>query len=221
MAITASSLIEDVARYLSDYEEDESYVHWTREDLLSYFKRAVSVVALTNHKRFIKKTEIKLVAGAVQDVPEICESDVSVLGLADENGVVRERARRSRIWAYPSIGRPVCSSKVKGTGYQLKSYDFDPENERTIIVEPPVPDDAEATLVISCFQPPQITSEDSVLELGEQLESAVFELMLYYAWGVDIEDNASRERSNTHWTNAMTLMRLPLELQRLAKLVAR
>ena len=94
MAITANSLIEDVARYLSDYDEDEAYVHWTREDLLSYFKRAISIVAMTNRSKFVKKTEIKLVEGALQDVPNHCESDVSVYGLLDENGVVTERVRR-------------------------------------------------------------------------------------------------------------------------------
>jgi len=45
--------------------------------------------------------------------------------------------------------------------------------------------------------------------------------MLYYAWGVDIEDPANRERSNQHWNNAMALMKLNLEMQQLAKQVAR
>lgn len=221
MAITANSLIEDVARYLSDYDEDEAYVHWTREDLLSYFKRAISIVAMTNRSKFVKKTEIKLVEGALQDVPNHCESDVSVYGLLDENGVVTERVRRARLSIYPTLGRPVCSSRIKSKTYKLRSYDIDPENPRQIFVDPPVPAGVEATLVISCYQPPVVTSDDSVIDMGADLESAVFELMLYYAWGVDIEDNASRERSNQHWQNAMTLMKLNIEMQRLAKQVAK
>lgn len=221
MAITANSLIEDVARYLSDYDEDEAYVHWTREDLLSYFKRAISIVAMTNQKKFVKKTEIKLVEGILQDVPDHCESDVSVYGLADENGVVTERARRTRIGFYPKLGRPVCSSRIKSNTYKLNSYDIDPDNPRQIIVDPPVPAGTEATLVISCYQPPVVTSEDSAIDMGADLESAVFELMLYYAWGVDIEDTANRERSNQHWNNAMTLMKLNLEMQQRARQVAR
>ena len=58
MAITARTLIEDVSRYLSDYDEDESYVHWTKEDLLSYFKRAISIVAITKRDKFTRKTEV-------------------------------------------------------------------------------------------------------------------------------------------------------------------
>ena len=221
MAISANSLIEDVARYLSDYEEDEAYVHWTKEDLLSYFKRAISIVAMTNQKRFVKKTEVKLVAGILQDVPESCESDVTVYGMANEDGVVTERARRIKIGLYPKLGRPVCSSRVKSDTYKLSSYDIDESNPRQIIVDPPVPEGTDATLIISCYQPPVVTSEDSAVELGADLESAVFELMLYYAWGVDIEDQANRERSNQHWNNAMTLMKLNLEMQQLAKQVAR
>ena len=221
MAISANSLIEDVARYLSDYEEDEAYVHWTKEDLLSYFKRAISIVAMTNQKRFVKKTEVKLVAGILQDVPESCESDVTVYGMANEDGVVTERARRTKIGLYPKLGRPVCSSRVKSNTYKLSSYDIDESNPRQIIVDPPVPEGTDATLIISCYQPPVVTSEDSAVELGADLESAVFELMLYYAWGVDIEDRANRERSNQHWNNAMALMKLNLEMQQLAKQVAR
>lgn len=221
MAISANSLIEDVARYLSDYEEDEAYVHWTKEDLLSYFKRAISIVAMTNQKRFVKKTEVKLVAGILQDVPESCESDVTVYGMANEDGVVTERARRTKIGLYPKLGRPVCSSHVKSDTYKLSSYDIDESNPRQIIVDPPVPEGTDATLIISCYQPPVVTSENSAVELGADLESAVFELMLYYAWGVDIEDQANRERSNQHWNNAMTLMKLNLEMQQLAKQVAR
>lgn len=217
MTITANSLIEDVARYLSDYDEDEAYVHWTREDLLSYFKRAISIVAMAHKEKFVKKTEIKLVEGTLQDVPDYCESEVSVYGLADENGVVTERVRRSRIGIYPKLGRPVCSSRVKSATYKLNSYDIDADNPRQIIVDPPVPPNTDAILVISCYQPPVVKSEDNAIELGADLESAVFELMLYYAWGVDIEDNANRERSNQHWQNAMALMKISLDAQQRLK----
>ncbi len=32
--------------------------------------------------------------------------------------------------------------------------------------------------------------------------------MLYYAYGVDIEDVANRERSNQHWKNALDLLQI-------------
>lgn len=218
MTITASSLVEDVARYLSDYEEDESYVHWTQEDLLSYYKKAIGIIAATNKKRFFKRTEIELKEGAYQEVPEHCQSDVSVQGVSID-GKPAARVRRASLTAFPPLGRPMCRTKIKGSGYTMNSYEIDPTNERTIIVDPPVPAGVNASLVLTCYQPPEVSGADSSIDLGADMEAAVFELMLYYAWGVDIEDTASRERSNQHWTNAMQLLRLNLETQALAKRV--
>lgn len=215
MTISASSLRDDVARYLSDYDEDESYVHWTEADLLSYFKRAVGIVTMAKKDKFIKQQQIKLQPGAVQEVPSQCESDVSVQGVQTDNGI--ERIRRANLNIFPSLGRPICKSKVCGKGYKLNSYDIDPNNARSIIVDPPVPPDADATLVVTCYIPPTVDSIDSEVELGADLEAVVFELMLYYAWGVDIEDVANRERSNQHWNNAMTLLQLDARNQLLAK----
>lgn len=220
MAITARTLIEDVSRYLSDYDEDESYVHWTKEDLLSYFKRAISIVAITKRDKFTRKTEVKLVEGALQDVPTSCESDIKVWGLADENGVVKTIARKSKLTYYPTLGRPVCKGKVKGdTEYKLRSYEYSEDNPRQIVVDPPVPAGTNATLVISCYMPPDVTSEDSSIDLGADAEAAVFEFMLYYAWGVDIEDNANRERSDSHWNKAIQLLQLSSGMESLARQV--
>lgn len=214
MAISASSMLADVARYLSDYDEDESYVHWTQEDLLSYFKRAVSIVAMAKRDKFVKRRVIKLQPGAVQEAPSDCESDISVQGV-ERDGVV-ERIRRANLNIYPSLGRR-CKAKTCGTGYKMKSYDVDPANPRSILVDPPVPENADVSLVFTCYVPPTVDSIDSVIELGGDLEAVVFELMLYYAWGVDIEDVANRERSNQHWNNAMTLLQLDAKLKAAAR----
>lgn len=218
MALTASSVIEDVAKYLSDFDEDESYVHWSEDELLSYFKKAVGIIVATQKDKFTKQTEIRLTKGIYQQIPDSCESDVSVLGLSDEDGIVTSPVRRASLYNTPRLGRPLCRAKVSSSGYKMVSYDFSPSG-REIIVDPPVPDGADATLTITCFQPPSITGIDSVVDLSGTHEAAVFELMLYYAWGVDIEDNANRERSDSHWNKAMQLMQLSTGLQELARQV--
>lgn len=215
MAISASSMQADIARYLSDYDEDESYVHWTQEDLLSYFKRAISIVAMAKRDKFVNRTVIKLKPGTVQDAPSNCESDISVQGIEVDGAT--ERIRRANLNIYPSLGRPTCHSKTCGRGYKMKSYDIDPDNPRSILVDPPVPDDADVSMVFTCYIPPEVSSADSVVELGGDLEAVVFELMLYYAWGVDIEDVANRERSNQHWNNAMTLLQLDAKFKAVAR----
>lgn len=215
MAISASSMSADVARYLSDYDEDESYVHWTQDDLLSYFKRAISIVAMAKRDKFVKRRVVKLQPGAVQEAPAECESDISVQGVENEGAI--ERIRRANLNIYPTLGRPSCRSKICGKGYKMKSFDIDPTNARSILVDPPVPEDADVSLVFTCYVPPTVDSIDSTVELGGDLEAVVFELMLYYAWGVDIEDVANRERSNQHWNNAMTLLQLDAKLKAVAR----
>nr|DAR25190.1 MAG TPA: head to tail adaptor [Caudoviricetes sp.] len=220
MTIAARTLIEDVARYLSDYDEDESYVHWTQEDLLSYFKRAIGIVSIVKRDKFTRITEIKLVEGILQEVPSTCESDVKVLGLADENGTLKSIARKATHTKYPALGRPICKGRVKGNkDYKLNSYEYSDENPRYILVDPPVPANTDATLVITCYTPPDVTSLDSEVDLGADIESAIFELMLYYAWGVDIEDNANRERSDSHWNKAIQLLQLSNGAEALARQV--
>ncbi len=218
---SASALIEDVARYLSDFEEDESYVHWSREDLLSYFRLAVNIVATTKKDLFTKRTEIPLVEGSVQEVPTSCKSDITVIGQADENGVIKERPRKLLLNMYPVLGRPICKSKVKPSEsnkieYKMKGYDYITEDHRQIQVEPPVPAGFEGSLVLTCYSPPDVSAPDAEVDL-QGSEPAIFELMLYYAWGVDIEDTATRERSNTHWQNAMTLLNLDAQAQQIAR----
>ncbi len=60
--------IEDVSRYLSDYDEDESYIG--QEDLLSYFEHLIQYRC--HHKtedKFTRKTELRLVEGITRCSP--------------------------------------------------------------------------------------------------------------------------------------------------------
>lgn len=218
MAIMASSLIEDVVRYLSDFDEDESYVHWSRDDLLSYFRKAIYIVSITKKNKFIKSSELQLVPGIYQKIPDTCESDITINGLIKQDGSIDYRARKSILYDTPRLGRPICRVKSVNDEYNLVSYDFSPSG-REIMVEPPVPEGVNAKLSITCFIPPQITGFDSVVDISYEMEPAIFELMLYYAWGVDIEDTANRERSESHWSKAIKLLQLSTGAEELARQV--
>lgn len=208
MGTTARTLIEDVSRYLSDNDDEESYIHWTEEDLLSYFRRAVSVVAVFKKDRFTRKIMVPMEEGAVQHIPDSCVSDVAVHGIAVD-GVVKQRARKAALSTFPPLGRKRCSICTHSTEYQLASYEVGAPDARSVIIDPPAPAGVKGELVISCFAPQELVDNpDAVLDIGDDLNAAIFELMLYYAWGVDIEDIANRERSNQHWSNAMTLLGL-------------
>lgn len=208
-----SSLIEDARRYVVGYyeDDDEQYVHWLEEDWLSYVKMAIGIVTLADQSAFTKVMDIELVEGSVQEIPDECKTLKAVRGVKDERGVITHRVRKraSNTLKLPAISRPLCKSITKSNSdYVVKSYALDDDDDRIIVVEPPVPAGVTGLLTISCYSPPTIETEDDDIELTQAQQTAVFELVLYYAWGVDIEDTANRERSNTHWEHAMTLLKV-------------
>lgn len=208
-----SSLIEDARRYVVGYydDDDEQYVHWLEEDWLSYVKMAIGIVTLADQSSFTKTMDIDLVEGSIQEIPEECKTLKSVRGVKDERGVITHKVRKraSNSLKLPTLSRPLCKSITNSNSdYVVKSYSLDEDDDRIIIVDPPVPQGVSGVLTISCYSPPTIETEDDDIDLSQAQQTAVFELILYYAWGVDIEDTANRERSNTHWAHAMTLLQI-------------
>lgn len=209
--MVVSDLIEEVSRYLQDneFEDDVSYVHWTRDDLLTYARNAVSIIAMVRKEEFLSTVDIPLVPGAYQSVPKPCKTVNTVQGQRGEDGVIMSRIREVKLTNLSTFARPVCTGKSNSKkGYVIKSYSYDENDPKTIIVDPPVPEDEDAILTITCYAPPEIKGMDDELDMDENFRPILFELMLYYAWGVDIEDQANRERSNKHWENAMTLLQI-------------
>lgn len=206
-----SGMIEEVSRYLQDneFEDDVAYVHWTKDDLLTYIRNAVAVVAMIRKEEFTSTVDVELVEGIMQTLPSPCKSLKTVQGQKDYKGVINKRVRESKLSNLTGFNRPVCVSSTKSKGdYQVKSYSYDENDPKTIIVDPPVPKGASATLTITCYAPPEIKGDADELDIDENLRPIIFELMLYYAYGVDIEDNANRERSNQHWKNAFDLLQI-------------
>lgn len=199
--------IKSVSEYLLDQEEHYEFTGWSEELLLRFFRYAVGIVASTDKAKFMRRTEIALKPGRVQDLPDSCVEVNDVYGLLGEDGDIMDFVRKTDLKWLSIMKRPVCRVNSEGP-YRLDSYQYDPSNPNVIFVDPPVPRGESATLVISCFHPPEVTNAEEGVELPSTAEPIIFELMLYYAYGVDTESVPSRDRSNTHWQNAMTLMGL-------------
>lgn len=208
-----ATLIEDAKRYVVGYYEDdgEQYVHWTEDDWLSYIRLAVGIIATADTELFTTTVDVELQAGSVQELPSPCKTLRSVRGQRDERGQITHiiRKRSSASLKLAPINRNTCKQITVGnTDYKVKSYTVDADDTKMIVVDPPVPEGTKATMVITCFAPPSLESLEDEIPFDDSHAAIVFELLLYYAWGVDIEDQASRERSDTHWKNAMTLLEI-------------
>lgn len=206
-----AELIEEVSRYLQDneFEDDVQYVHWTREDLFSYLRNAVAIVAMVRKEEFVSTVDVELVEGAVQTLPSPCKSLKTVQGQKNDRGVVMQRIRETKLSNLAAFSRAVCTSKTTSSdGYVAKSYSYDEDDPKTIYVDPPLQKGQSGTLTITCYAPPQVTGINDELDVDENFRPIIFELMLYYAYGVDIEDNANRARSDAHFKAALQLLQI-------------
>lgn len=203
---TAAQVIYDVSKYLTDQEADYEYTHWEQDDLFTYLKLALAIVASTDKGRYTKNREVKLVAGSLQYVPETCLS-ARVRGSIDPISGKISLARHISMDPSKAVDRPICAKSTKcDAGYKVESWSAQADDDEHIWVYPPVPEGIDATLILSCFTPPSPNSMDEELDIDVDKLPALFELMLYYAFGVDIESVSMRERSETHFNKAYTLL---------------
>jgi hypothetical protein len=207
--ITGRELITDVSRYLTDQEEGFEFEHWTEADLFLYFRLALSIVANTAKEKFTKRIEVPLKTGTMQTLPDKCEEFDTVNGTLNTLTGDITFARRVKTSNIRALNRPLCKSTTNSDdGYTVDSWDYDEDDSNTIYVYPPVPAGTDAKMVVTCYSPPDPTSLDEQVNISSSYLSAIFELMLYYGFGVDIESVPSRDRSETHWNKAAELLGL-------------
>lgn len=209
--ISARQMVEEVSIYLVDQDPDAPYEHWSETDLLSYFRLAVGIVASIQKDKFVRRVSMPIVAGAVQTAPDICHDMMNILGQYDSSGVLTNFPRRVIMDGMHLSGKIGCPTNMRGAdadNYVVDSWRYDSSNPNIIYIDPPAPTGVNATLEITCFAPPRVDTLDSEVDLGDQLRPAIFELMLYYAYGVDTESVPSRDRSAVHWNNAFALLGL-------------
>lgn len=209
--ISARQMIEQVTNYLVDDDDGGIYAntHWSEDDLLDYFRLAVDVVASTQKDKFIKRTTVKLVEGMVQDVPTHCHDAPAAIFQKGGRGLVTPFPRKTStvgMHLKGKIGCPECEAKAGEGKYKIASWSLDPDDPNLMYVDPPVPEGENVELVISCYVPPSVDNADSEIDLPSSLRPAVFHLMLSYAYGRDTESVPYRDRSATHWNQAIQLI---------------
>jgi hypothetical protein len=199
----AKSAIEAVSKYLSDYEADYEYTHWPETELLAHLGLALDIVASHNKLLFSVKTRVALSPGAIQHIPPPCQGVVDTLFSNQDGGLIHFTGIRTNGLDFPSA----CEESLP---YRVRSIYLSPASPSVLSVMPPVPVGISSYIYVHCYIPPVISGFNDVVTLPSGLMSALFELQLYYAFGIDIESSASKERSGVHWQNAMLILQPPL-----------
>lgn len=206
--ISARQLVNDVSAYLVDQDPDAPFTHWSEQDLLTYFRLAVEIVASTQKDRFTKRTTMRLVPGTAQEVPTACHDMVDVLGQIGDSGTIDVFPRRTSTAGLHALGSVGCSG-CRGTKtgrYKLDSWQYSEANPNILYVYPPVPEGETVEIELTCFIPPTVDTLDSEVDLGLHMRPIIFHFMLHYGYGVDAESVPSRDRSTAHWNQAMQLL---------------
>jgi hypothetical protein len=197
---TANDLLPGLSRHLSDQESGFEYEHWDEPLLLDAFNYAVQVVAGSSkyRKYFSKQVEVPLTGTSPVALPDPCE------GMVERTLTGPDGRPISGMKSFTSTGRFPLFDCVKedGTNPPTGVY-IDPNNDQQFYIDPP---NATGSVFVNCFVPPALTAPDSAVQLPTTTMPVIHEFMLYYAYATDTESVPSRERSEYHWRNALTLL---------------
>lgn len=205
--IKASSLVEQVARYLTDFDAtDPAYQHveWSKKDLLDYFRLAVLMVRAASPDSSTCRKELELTGEVLLELPEGCDDLLKVLGYVDAAGKLYTNIRMVKDEGEVfTTSRPVCeASRTSSASFTMK---LDVAAGDVITLEPP---QSSGKLILACSCTPSMDDASAEVPMNSKYEPVVFWWMVSMAFGTDIEAAPMRERSDQYWDRGVTLLRL-------------
>ena len=202
--IQSAPLIKDVARYLSEYDSSGNSEHNFREssqeDLMSYFRLAVQQLVAADPKAFVKPIRVQTPADGLLQLPPECEECLGVLRYIGADGKTIDRPPYSDNAKFNTT-RPVCGAVAAGSAsVNIARDDID---RRSLFITPAT---AGGAVVLSCVSVPDMAGLDTTIDIPSKHYAAIFNFMVSYAYGVDIESSPMRNRSDEHWQRATALV---------------
>lgn len=197
--ISVRALINAASAYLVDNEPGYENTTYTEDDLFTYVAWGMAVIANIQKSKFTTTQTFDLTPGMVQVLPP----DVELVDLLSVTSDGEETIpRRSNAVFRGKMLR--CGTDA--TRYKMDNWQYDPASPNTFTVKPPVPSEGSHTYMATVFSVPEVKSKDGTIAANMMYTPVLIELVLYYAYGVDTESVPNRDRSASHWANAMTLL---------------
>lgn len=197
--IRAASLIEKVARYLTDFDSTDpefQHVEWSKTDLLDYLQTAITMVSAASLTASVCRTEVELGDDAIIEIPEQCSELLKILGFVDSRGELHTNInlQKNEEEVYTST-RPVCAASRTSspTNFTVR---WDKMAGDFLTIDPAQPG---GKLLLACSCTPEINDANGTIRLGSKYEPVVFWWMVSMAFGTDIESVPMRERSDMYW----------------------
>lgn len=214
--IRTAGLIESVARYLSDFDstdEEFNFTTWSKSDIASYLRMSLASLMSVRPKDFSKRVEIPMTGTDIVDLPDECDQLLSIVGYRRADGTLDTTVREVKESTRPISSRAVCAGPTgQGDGnVQVRLADAGP---RDFIVTPVLHD---GSMVVRCSVEPALLDGDAELDLPAKYEAVLFNWMVSYAMGTEVEAVALRQRSDEHWRRGGDLLNLSMAARQSAR----
>jgi hypothetical protein len=216
--IRAGTLIEDVARYLSDFDSTEpefNHTTWSAMDLRGYLRMSLASLMSARPNDFSKVVEIPMTGTDIVPLPTECDQLLSIVGYRRTDGTLDTTVRSVASSTRPVMARAVCTNASVDPGsLQVEIADAGP---RDFVMKPAV---TGGTMVVRCVVEPALSDPNAVLELPGKYEAVLFNWMVSYAMGTEAESVALRQRSDEHWKRGSDLLTLSINARKAARQAA-
>lgn len=154
--MTLNEWLRTIAAVLNDDEPGRPFQRYLVKDLLAAYHAALCLVARYRADLFTELRVIRLKAGKYQDARGCCSKVLDVLDQTDANGnVIHEinSARATTTTARRNWKKPSCLAQ--GTDdYIINTVRLDPNLDGRFTVEPPVPCEVAAYVMVKCVEQP-------------------------------------------------------------------
>lgn len=216
--IRAATLIEDVGRYLSDFDSTDpefNHVTWSRPDLTSYLRMSLAALMSVRPEAFSRIVEVPMTGSDIVQLPSECEQLLSVVGYRRPDGTLDTTVREVKDSSRPVSSRAVCASRPGDPGSIQVSITS--EGPRDFSVDPAV---SGGSMVIRCATEAVLDGDDAVIDLPLKYSAVLFNWMVSYAFGTEVEAVAMRQRSDEHWKRGADLLTLSMQTRIAARKAA-
>lgn len=203
--MTLYDWLRSVAAALNDDEPGRPFQRYLLKDLVAHYNAALCLGAKYRKDLFTEYKVVRLAPGKYQDVRGCCNEVLDVVEQTDAQGnLIRDilGAREKRTTAKRLWKKATCLPVPEGLGYLVQNADIDKNMHGRFTIDPPVPCDVEAYVMVKCVIPPCAYTEADATQVVLQdcsLLAAAWHYVLAQALSGDQFSNAAGGNKNYHY----------------------
>lgn len=155
--MTLFDWLRTVAAALNDDEPGRPFQRYTFANLLTHYNAALCLIAKYRKDLFTELKIVRLAPGKYQDVRGCCGEVLDVLEQTDVDGNLiraitgarKHSTTAKRIWK-----KPTCLTLPEDLVYLIENADIDKNMHGRFTIDPPVPCDIDAYVMVKCVVAP-------------------------------------------------------------------